>query len=360
MTVALNRFNLKVEMNVLGFLTRKLNLILALLTAFLVVLAVALFYWTTNVNEAVLIEQTLHREQVIARSGALSIESFLKLVSKSLLQTAYFISEADQPSEDILSDFVSGWADTPVTGTVLTDEDGVVQININKISKPEVGTLLANRPYFIWAKEAARGKVYVSEPIVSRLGASKGQSIITISTPIVQNAGFRGVLVVSVLLKDLTSDYLDPLKISERTQVNLLDSDGNFLHFNYLSGVNFPASERLVSLLKERLKSAKEGKVNVTYPDIDGTLRRYLVAYAPINYANKDWLLAISTPVDDAMAFYRPFSKTNRSTLAIFVLVVLAFAIFTIVLVRIAQKDAFARGYNRASWPKKAKIKQRR
>ena len=339
-------------MAVVGFLTRKLNLILALLTAFLVVLAVALFYWITNVNEAVLVEQTLHREQVIARSGALSIESFLKLVSKSLLQTAYFISEADQPSEDILSDFVSGWADTPVTGTVLTDEDGVVQININKISKPEVGTLLADRPYFIWAREAVRGKVYISEPIVSRLGASKGQSIITISTPIVENARFRGVLVVGVLLNDLTSEYLDPLKISENTQVDLLDSDGNFLQTPY--------AEVLEKNIGERLKSAKEGKMNVTYPDIDGTLRRYLVAYAPINYANKDWLLAISTPVDDAMAFYRPFSKTNRSTLAIFVLVVLAFAIFTIVLVRIAQKDAFARGYNRASWPKKAKIKQRR
>jgi C4-dicarboxylate-specific signal transduction histidine kinase len=282
-----------------------------------------------------LVEQMLHREQANARAGASSIATFFELVGK----TSIAISNRDEiikpgPQTDVLLESAMlKWKDTPVTSIILIDKNGKVINAAYRELLGEVGISVADREHFIWAKNAESSEFYVSEAIESRL-RGENYYVVPVASPVIDKEGnFNGVLAFGVSMDQLTDDYMNHLKISDKTEIYITKHDGNFIYASReeLQGENaiefieehpFLGSEILTERLKELLKNVQEGKLEVAYPENVGTafpLKTRLIAYSPVHVRGREWILVVATPIEDALISITPiYFRQAASVLIIF------------------------------------------
>jgi len=333
---------------------------LIFLVVFFVTLACIFYFIVGNRTEASLVDQMLHREQIVVRAGARSISTFLELSGSSLTLLAkdYCVAETNKDTQTVLDDFITEWEETPLMEVVLIDEEGVVQFVANKAKAPlEPGVLVTDRDYFIAAKKALSGEIFVGKPFLPRIGAFKGQYLLPLSTPIIVDGERRGVLGAGILLSELTKNYLDSLRISEDTQVYLIDQEGVFLHsfhpelvgknaIEYIEENSYPGSDKIVDWIKEKLTDSKEGKYVFPMRKVDDKTKfeRYLLAYSPLSLGERHFILAVATPQEDALAFFGPFYGNQIGALVFIIFMVLAFSTLLLLAVRMVERDGYLRG----------------
>ena len=282
-----------------------------------------------------LVEQMLHREQANARAGASSIATFFELVGK----TSIAISNRDEiikpgPQTDVLLESAMlKWKDTPVTSIVLIDKNGKVINAVYRELLGEVGVSVADREHYIWAKNAESSEFYVSEAIESRL-RGENYYVVPVASPVIDKEGnFNGVLALGVSINHLTDDYMNHLKISDKTEIYIAKHDGDFIYatteelmgenfFDLIEKRPFLGSEILIEKLRERLENVQEGKLEVAYPENTGTaspLKTRLIAYSPVFVRGREWILVIATPIEDALISITPiYFRQAASVLIIF------------------------------------------
>lgn len=353
----------------------RLNAVLAVVSSFFIVVAGIFYFVAEKKAEDALIEQTLHREQIISRAGAESIESFFELLGA---QVATFstrnaiVTQNLEDSQAALDLFMEKLGGTPVAGIIFAGEDGKVLVNSNRTKSPDVGGNISDRDYFAWARGAKESEVFVSKSFVSWMGASKGKYIVVVAAPVVANGEFQGVLAAAVILSEVTDTYLTPLKISEKSQIYLVNREGILLSttqnelvgqgfIQYVEDNPFPGSSILVKNLKELLASAferGEGKFNYlrNSPEDKKTIKRWLLAYSGVDFGGKGleqpegissqrWILGVETPAEDALVFFGPFSALQIASFVKAVLVVISFSALLILAVRVAQRNAYLKGF---------------
>jgi hypothetical protein len=186
------------------------NKVFILTGLFFILIAVAIYFLLGKQAADVLIEQMLHREQTVARSGANSIEVFFNLYGKavSFLGETPEIINYNTGTGTELTNFFNRWSNTPVEGIGLTDENGVFVYFANKKNESSIGIDVSEREYFKWAKSAKRGDLFVGVPVRAKTGGIEGQYIIPLATPVLDPQGkFKGVLIAGVLTSDLVELY---------------------------------------------------------------------------------------------------------------------------------------------------------
>ena len=296
------------------------------LLMFLVVVVVVLssVYWATGrAASQSLLGNALQKQLVITRAGSLFIRGFFDLAGKSLALLAQH-TELDSENADhqaILDQFVSDWSGSPIVGLVLTDHQGVVTNNANINQSPETGTDLSDREYFAWAKQARPNQFFVSRPILSRLGASKGKEIAIIATPVFKNEKFNGVLAVAVVLEKFATLYLQDFNVSSATDVYLFDADGTILispetknigqnAFDLISANPFLGDRIIVPMFRKVLAEGQEGSADLVVPTASGNkLTRSLITYAPIKNLSvngQTWMLVVTSPTESILSLIAP------------------------------------------------------
>lgn len=334
-----------------GFLrysTQKFNFLIIFLSAIFVSLGIGLYFFYARVSESAIVEQTLHRQQVIARAGAVSMDSFFELLSAQLVIFSKNpdIVNVGENTQVVLDLFVDRYADSPFSGVILTDGKGLVLFNANRDRRPDVGMDVSDRDYFSWARGAGAGEVFVSNAVISKVGSSKGKFVVVVATPVYENNEFQGVLAAGVVLSELAETYLTPLKFSENTRVYLIGPTGVMLHapqekfigvnyFDYLNANPYPGSDLASKKLTDVLESESERKIDVVLPnERTGELTRFLIATANINLDSNTWTLAVANPINEANLFYAPFYMTEISILLLFVFTVIVFSILVVSIKR--------------------------
>lgn len=248
-------------------------------------------------------QQFLSREQVIARAEASNIILFFQKFGNSVAFLAQLSSiESGSASAGYdLDTFVNQQRDTGfVWGVVLTDKDGVVQLNSNVLGTRDTGVSLADRDFFVWAKtQGEKGEYFITHPVVSRLGASKGKTIIVVASPVYRNGTFKGVVAASVIVQPLVERFFGLMKVSDLTEIYLFDGRGDLLYGNSapdMVGANisdlFPGDQTLREKVKSTLGLPKEGQFQS---------EKYFVAYSPILLGTQTWQLIISTPAKEVI-----------------------------------------------------------
>jgi C4-dicarboxylate-specific signal transduction histidine kinase len=292
-----------------------------------------------------LVEQMLHREQANVRAGASAMGTFFKLVGNSAVR----ISSRDEvitPSSEtdgVFTRFIYQWGqDSPVTSIILVDKTGKVIKAAYSELEGQVGISVADRDYFVWAKDAPAGEFHISGAIISRLRQGENYYVVPVASPVIdENGEFKGVLVVGVSLNRLTEQYLNHLKISDNTEIHLVNKDGTFLYtsfkellgknlFEYIQSHPFLGSEALVTEIKKRMADRREGKALVAYPTVAGQalpLKARMLAYGPVFIEGHDWILVIATPVEDALISMGPFYIRFVIGMAVAFLLLLALGI---------------------------------
>lgn len=294
---------------------------------FLIFSIIFLMVFFNKIERDSLVEQIQHRQQVVVRSGAKSIEGFLNAIGR----TVAILS--DNPTQSKLEEFVDMWEDDNVVGIIAVNKSGRVVAASNREDRPEIGETVVERGYFDWAKTAQKGEYRVFSPVLSKIGASKGQYIVTIASPVVTKGGFDGVVVAAVLLSDLTNAYLGNLKVLDTSNIYLITDTGILIYTDQpgLIGLNFKeifkddflGKNKILELISEEISSSKETKVEIVLPNQNNysKLEPYLISGAPISLTNDHWKVIISLPEKDLFVF--TYSVFGKQVMTIFVVVTL-------------------------------------
>jgi len=273
-----------------------------------------------------LIEQMLHREQVIARSGAKSIRSLLLASSNSLFILARnekIILPSSQ-TQILLEQTVNNWLETPLSQISLIDTKGkVIAAASNQDKILNLNAVATGRDYFENGLKLPKNGLFVGKPILPRLPGLQNKYLIPVSIPVYNQDRITGIIMATFYVSDLTSAYLDPLKISDQTNIILLDEAGNFLSsvhpeiigqniFEYFNNHPFLGDKIIMPMFKEKIKQGGEQKLDIAIPNLStGKVTRTLTAFSPINLGNNKLMLLVTTPVDDALVFISPYIIRN-------------------------------------------------
>lgn len=287
---------------------------LLILNSFLLAFAVLAFSLITKFDHELAEKHLSNQEQTAVLSGANSIEKFFNFFGESL--TIFTAREDLSPSR--LDSFIESWKETPIAGVIVTDTAGKVVANANRSGQPDLGTDLSDRDYFIWAKEG-NGQYFVSNPVLSRLGASKDKYIVVVAARVTKNGQFDGVLAASVIIDELVSKYLDPVKIFPTSRLYLVDNSGTIIvspwpnltglnYFDYLKQNSLVKdADKSLGYLKQAVSNPSKGDFETDLPnEKKGGMTTFLVAYTPIFYNSdysKWWTLAMATPHDEVDRF---------------------------------------------------------
>ncbi len=299
----------------------------------IILLAVAFYFVLGKEANSSVTGQLLSKQQVITRAEVSNITIFFERIGDAvatLAQTKSVESRNENAAYN-LDTFMDQRQETGlVGGVILTDKDGVVKLNSNISGNRDIGQSVADRDFFIWAKSRGkRGEYYINKPVISKLGATKGKTIIAVASPVYQNDKFSGVVSASVQLEPLVERFFGLMRVSDQTEVYLFDGQGNLLYSNFApeaEGSNiaelFSDDLSLNSKISSVLSTEEEGKIET---------KTSLVTYSPVTLGEQKWLLVLSSPrkeVDDLT------SPIYIRQIAIFALASLTFLIFGIIAVR--------------------------
>lgn len=324
------------------------------LMVFVIGIGVGIYYLGGISTQKSLADQMLHRQQLIARSGAFAFHNFTSGVGRSLATFATsdeVMGGDDSVIEEEMLSLLSRWQGTPVFGIIFVNEDGVVTANVNTRSEPQIGVDMSDRDYYKWSLNANSGTYHISRPIVSRSGASAGNYIIPITSPVYhENGEYKGAIVVVMYVESVVKIFLSPLKTSDSTTAYLLNAQGEFVFSSTpdLNGkkitdlfneVNFPGKKIVLDNFVEEFNSDKrEGKFDTFLPDTngDGSLKRFLIAYSTFDVdTDRSWTLILVTPAAEAFLFSGPFYRDQIVSLIYLILVAVSFAVLSITSARV-------------------------
>lgn len=317
------------------------NRVFYLIGFFIFSMALALYFLLGKQASDALIEQMLHREQLATRSGGKTIEIFFNLFGRSLRGLASrdtIINFSEAGKEDII-EYAKRWEGTPVVGIAYADATGTVRVTGD--GDLDIASNVSDRAYYRWAQTAQKGEVYISAPVVSKLGHTKGEIVIPVATPVIsENGNFKGALVAVILVSELQKEFIYPIKVTDQTLVYLISSDGTILYsdtsadigknlLGELRGHPFLGSDILLEKFTGILASGQEGKLDIVYPVNLETyqLKRMLAAYSPVRVDDNLFYVGIATPVSEALIYVMPFYFKNVAIAGLFLL---AFALIAI------------------------------
>jgi hypothetical protein len=261
-----------------------------------------------------LVIEHLEREKVLSRATARNLEIFFDVVGNSTAFRAQLNNKEhwDAETQEDMDTFINQWRDSGfIAGVILADEEGTVKLNSNVMGTNDVGTSVADRDYFIWAKgESKLGQYMVGQPVISRLGASKGELIIPVAAPVFRDGNFVGVLSTATRLRPLTQRFLEMMKVTDKTSVYLFDSQKQLLY----------ASPDSPDLNNEFIASL----------DISNDKFRHnkdLIAISRVNLGDQQWFVIISSPYKEVFGQAIPFYIRQAAVLIVMSLITLGFGI---------------------------------
>jgi len=292
---------------------------------FLIALAPVYYLLTSNeiTNTALQIQQK--RQLELARAEAANLTAFFDTFGQSIgiLSQSSSINSYDAITSQELEVFVDQWADSGIIGgLVLTNEAGTVEYNPNIQNKPNLGASLADRDYFKWSQSAQDEEYFIGDPVISRLGASKSQTIIPVASPVFSDGEFAGVVAASVILQPLANKYLEFLKISEYTDVYLLDNSGQVIYTNQ-SDIDAPAVQKIIDTIPDKQLSSEKETVKIT--------QDYLITLTDLPLNNQNWILAVSSPNEASTQNLSSFYVRRIAILLIVYLTVVSVVVIAIV-----------------------------
>ena len=337
-----------------------LQLLLGVILVLMTVVGVLLFWNSTKEAEQILLDKLKLREFTLARAGSLAIGEFFESRKIRLLILASLteIKTIDkEKGPEIVRKMIYEIQDQPVSAIGVIDKQGKLAWSENpQKQKVEAGVDLSDRAYFQWTKtQKEAGGVYISEPIISRAGPSEGSWIVTVVTPLFNNNQFNGAIYLSIPVKDLVDKFVLPLTISSKSSQMIITQEGLVIASTIpeTTGTNIleedKKKEGKIKGLSELLDKLIAGQdvstiMEVTYQG--GKSTKMVYGYAPIKIDGTPWYLLVSVPYDEIVEQMFPFSEIQNEGLFLLFIGLIVIILFDVLMVRIAERQAYRSGYS--------------
>jgi hypothetical protein len=327
-----------------------LELFLGVILVILTTIGVLLFWNASKNAEQVLAERAKLREFVLARAGAASIREFFMTKKTRVLMLASMkeIKILDkEKGPEIVKKFIYDIQDQPISAIGVVDKQGKLVWSENpQKQKVEVGLDLSDRAYFQWAKNQIEGgNVYISQPIISRTGSSKGHWIITMATPLFNNNQFNGAVYISTSIDDLIEKFVTPLTISPQSVSTIITGEGMIIGSTIAGSIGLNLLKDNLDLVTGLEKDQDgSGMMELIYPKNKPT--KSIIGYASIKIDEKPWFLLVSIPYKEIKDQLNPSLAIQNQGLALLFIGLIAIILFYVITVRIAERQGFRDGYS--------------
>jgi hypothetical protein len=242
---------------------------------------------------------------------------------------------------------------------VRTDEKGIVQWVVNLEDDRDGEKIsIADRDYFNWAEEQTiPGKIFVSQPLISRGGKEEGNYILVMATPIFYQEKFNGILFFTFSLKELTEKYITPLVFSPRVQSLIVAQEGEVVAstvseavgeniLEYAQQGKWEGQDEYLTMVEKALIE-KEGSAihNYYLSSPYNKLIKAITVYVPIEINDQTWSLWITVPYEEAIGLALPLEFFRSRGFVFGLTGVFVLILVSILGIRVAQKDAFVDGF---------------
>lgn len=318
--------------------------------------------------ESTLIEMSFDRGQVISNDGINSFNIFIKIIKTSLLELAdnVDVKNMTDVTQSQLALFLQRRVDTPIQGVSVTNTEGKVVYHLSKNGLSVIGTDVSDRDYFKWSRTAQKDELFIGQPVVSRVGVTKGQYIITVSKALFSEKGeWNGVITSVFPLGLIGKTFLLKNNLNPNTQIWLFNENGAIWYspkteligtnvFEQLQPNSFPGSDKIADLVRESLRTTQNRFFQWWVPDIvDGHLERMLVTSSSVNIDNSQFTLAVLIPMTYVEGKYEVVHRWHTVMYLLVLGMILLFSIMLIVGIRQVQQISYQKGFVDASKTKK-------
>ncbi len=179
-----------------------------------------------NFSENLLIQKTLNKQLILAKTGSLAVENLIKNVQNELASFVFSFAKTDESDTIDKGATRTAFAyymqrsQLPVSGIALFDENGTVAIleNRSHIRLGE-GEDFSQAVFTKWSKDPQnKGKIFISTPLLGTVGASKGKIILVIAQPLYFGSKFKGTLAIRLRVEDFTKAFVTSLLDGELSE----------------------------------------------------------------------------------------------------------------------------------------------
>ena len=277
--------------------------------------AVLIFGINFTVNQNAIIKQAQLRLQATSRSTEELIEEQIDNEKTKLIllaQKPIIIEHTDIPlTRATLKNALATNLRNGITNDFfIVPNSGDVFIEANEQNDTSAeGQSLRFREYFQWTKTAKKEDIYVSEPLISSAGPTKGEWIVVLATPLITDAGkYTGGLFMPILLEEFRKNYINSLNIGKDTTIYIIDDQGKAISTQYtpLLGVNvktyalekkWPQYETYLDTIQAMLKN-NEGTGNYWFMGSNGKAIHWISGYTRMIFDGKWVVIAAAQPYD--------------------------------------------------------------
>lgn len=293
--------------------------ILALQVAFSL-LGLYNFFFNFNLSKDFLLKQSLEAQIVLTRSGARSIETYMRNSINQLL----FLEKndiLDSPDYEKIRPVFRQFADNSdnsIADIARYDANGKLVIIENK-QRIYFGEKedFSDKNFIKWSKTALENQIFITPTYIAQAGSAKGKAIIVVATPSYFSHKYSGTITIRFILNEFKKIFIDPLgNVDEETMV--IDSGGKLLIgkeslinqnlLKYGQKTNWKNSKDFVNKFK-RIFSSNEGKETWFFQYPGESPKELLITYSKIDIPNtdKDLYLIITRNKPNVTSPIRPF-----------------------------------------------------
>ncbi|GEM_PF-2413361 len=279
------------------------------------------YFFNYNLSRASLTQQFQDNELLLAKSGAKSIEVFMKNTINQLIifeSNDIFETFDDEKIRTLFRQFINN-AEVPLIDIARYDKAGKLSIIENR-KRIYVGEHedFSDRDFIQWSKNPVNeNKFYITAPYIARAGEAKGRTIMVIAIPSYFHHIHQGTITMRVGIDEFKKYFLDPLG-GNNEDIFILDADRNvvlgkktLLNQNlieYAKKTKWVGWQDFVDKLNESVNQTTGiATWNVQYPS--ERTRETLAAYSKIDLpsTDRDLTLFVTTVKPNIYTSLTPF-----------------------------------------------------
>lgn len=346
--------------------------ILAVTLVIFVTIGVALFWVDSSSAERAVTKATQYKLLVMARATARSTERMLAMFKLELtvLERKEEIKNQDAVGTRSLLTKVLTTVNLPIVHQLgLISKDGTLLVIANQEGDiTGQGSSLTDRKYFQSAKTAKEGEFFLSEPLVDRVGINKGKWVMILATPVTNNNGsFSGVLVASIRLEDLTTGYINVLKVTPTTVGYVIDENGTVLSGQpedlvgtnikeYAQKEKWKGYETYLNVIDQVVKK-QEGVGDYFFAGKDKNVKKWVTGYAPAQVDGDTIMIITAVPFEWTLSLIADFYKNQIIWLIFLISMGILIAFLWISGLYLARYDGYNHGLKDGASFKKEKTR---
>lgn len=289
------------------------------------ILGFYIYIFNYRLSENLLIQKTLSKQAILAKSGSLSVENLLKNVQSELTSFVFtFAKINDSASIDTgvtRKAFIAYMqrAQLPINGIALYDAQGKLSIIENRYDiRIGENQDFSKTAVILWSKNPAnRDKTFISTPYIGTTGASIGKIILILAKPIYFGNTYKGTLAIRLLVNEFRNSFVTPLTADNAENSLIINSDGVVLAgnapllnqniFTYAQKQKWNKYNDFISTLRMALQT-NTTQATWTFQNPKEKPIVSLVGISRIDIPNsdKDLFMIVTTPQDSTIASLRP------------------------------------------------------